>query len=112
MKAKVKSVWLYRAEGPINMNDREHTVETLEEAEDILSTWSLTVHKKASDKVDFKVTWNNDEAYEGTHYLKHERGETLSDQMISTLECYGGLKKPSHLSDKNWKLFTATLVTE
>lgn len=64
-KIPVKSIWLRRAEGP-HMDLGQSTVTSFEAADAVLKKWARTAPDDRSyNKVDFKVTWQDEETYEG-----------------------------------------------
>jgi len=109
-KIAVKSVWLNRAEGPV-----EECVKVLLEGSDSLETaqavfakWGKTAPEKGGgyDKCDFKVTFEDGETYEGRYDLQNtgynDSGETVAQQMANFVGFLAGTKRPAWMNDKQW----------
>jgi hypothetical protein len=70
---KVTNVRLMRAEGPSHLCRKERNVPSLKEATWIIHDWATTAPKDGCyDKVDFTVTWEDGETYEGRFDMKYE----------------------------------------
>lgn len=106
-KIPVKSIWLRRAEGP-NWDLGQRTVASFEAADQVLRKWSETAPEKGGyDKVDFKVTWQDGETYEGRYDLVHRNVAmaSLSTHIQEFCSFHGGLWCPSHLKRKDYDQF-------
>lgn len=75
-KARIKNIWLNRAEGRHHEVGQVHCAGNAEEtAHLVLLRWARTAPDDGScHKCDFRITWENGEAYEGRYDLTR-RGE-------------------------------------
>jgi len=120
-KAKVVSIYLYRAEGPTKVLERlgrQRTVASYEEADRVLKTWSATAPKPGEgyDKIDFKVTWEDGQTYEGRYDLTQEdslharsRLNLIGSHIQQQLLFYSGLSRPRHLSPEDYERYLSQL---
>lgn len=105
----ISKVELTRAEGrtdiePENCAGRKETVNSITEANQVLKRWQATAK---SDKIDFTVYFGGAEhTYSGCYLLTKDKSPDLLGHVKSFLECYGGIKKPAHLTAKQWQGFT------
>jgi hypothetical protein len=98
-KVSVKSIWLRRAEGPTKLLG-QRTVATFEAADAVLRDWAGTAPEGGGyDKVDFKVTWEDGETYEGRYDLVRDDTSkaSLATHMREFCSFHGGLWCPSHM---------------
>lgn len=109
-KSQAVKIEISRAEGSIHECGIWHTVESWEAADALLNTWSHTASENGgSDKCDFKITFADDDTYNGTFYLKHWRCQLESDYSLSLsnhvekhLRISSG-EKPQWMDDERWK---------
>lgn len=57
------------------------------------------------DKTDFILTYADGYTYKGRYDISPDNTDTLQQHVKSFCECYGGIKKPYHLSEKDWEMF-------
>lgn len=106
-KIPIKSIWLNRAEGP-NWDLGERTVSSFEDANRVLRKWAETAPKGGGyDKVDFKVTWEDGETYEGRYDLVREDTSkaSLEKHMREFCSFHGGLWCPPHMKRQAYDEF-------
>lgn len=106
-KIPVKTIWIHRAEGPTR-DLGEHLVASFETANAILRRWAQTAPDKGGyDKVDFKVTWDDGETYEGRYDLVREdtTKADLARHMKEFCSFHGGLWCPPHMKKEVYKEF-------
>lgn len=106
-KVRVKSISLNRAEGCTRALEAK-TVTSFEAADAVLREWARTAPEKAGcHKVDFKVTWQDGETYEGRYDLV--RADTskasLATHMREFCSFHGGLWCPSHMPREQYEEF-------
>lgn len=101
-KIPVKSIWLRRAEGP-HMDLGQSTVTSFEAADAVLKKWARTAPDDRSyNKVDFKVTWQDEETYD---LVKKDevRANLLGSHIQEFLLFHGGLWCPPHLTREDYE---------
>lgn len=98
-------VTLTRAEGPTNIAPencagRTETVKTISEANEVLQRWRKTAHH---DKIDFTIQFSHEDwSYSGCYILAPDETPDLLGHVKNFLEFYGGIKKPSNLTQRQW----------
>jgi len=55
-------------------------------------------------KTDFTITFEDGEEYKGRYDIGSDY-PTLSDHVINFCQIYGGIKKPSRMTDSQWEKF-------
>jgi hypothetical protein len=87
-KIKAKTIWLHRGEGPISEAGRTVVVEVPDvwkKAHLVLLEWSDTAPRGGGyDKCDFKVTWEDNESWEGRCDIKHWSHGGDADLYVNT----------------------------
>lgn len=108
-KIGVKEIYLYRAEGPaLSDGTRKRTVKTYKEARSVLRDWSSTAPKAGEgyDKVDFKVTFEDGETYEGRldikHYTAPNNDLDVAQHIKDTVKYYSG-ERPAWRKEKDYE---------
>ena len=106
---KVHRVWLNRVEGQKGQLGQT-TARSLDEANRILKTAAITAPKDGGHhKVDFKVTWEDGEKYEGRYDLTY--ADTWKPDLGNTIRrfmnFYGGLERPPHMTDEQYEAVVA-----
>jgi len=93
-KIPVTSVEIERAEGLVE-ECITVTVNSLAEADAVLSRWAVTAPKRGYDKCDFKITFADGETYSGRYDLSFDRTKqdtaTLAEHVSRHCSFYSGL---------------------
>jgi len=116
-KRPVASIRLYRAEGPTAELDRERTVTVTGRAawlsaRSVLLRWGTTAPRGgAYDKVDFEVTWEGGDTYNGCFDLHREGPFNVGEHIRQFQEVYGGLRKPAHMTPEQYAAFLDACTT-
>lgn len=99
MRRQVTSVWLRRAEGPINELTEWLEFGTFEDANRQLRVWASTAPDSGGyDKCDFKIVYNNneeDDAYEGRFDLERKhwgQPDLLQEHIRDFVTWYWGVR--------------------
>lgn len=113
-KLQVTEIWLERLEGKseeqtliaseVGSNSSCNSKKNIWQlANEILARWAVTAPTRGYDKVDFKVSWEDGETYEGRYSLKYHDIilANLGRHIHSFLMFY--LEKPRHLSKENYQ---------
>jgi hypothetical protein len=111
---KIKSIWLNRAEGP-HIECYDLTVANMKQANDVLTKWSKTAPIDGSiDKVDFRISWENGNIYEGTYGLQSNKvvQPNLAKHVIDFIAFHIGLHTPKHLTAIQHKEYLQRSMTE
>jgi len=107
-KVSVKSVWLSRAEGR-TQEIEQRTVSSVEAADEQLQRWAHTAPKDGSyHKTDFKVTWSDDETYEGRYDLQfddYKKNNLLGSHIQQHMAFIGGLVCPERMSREQYDAY-------
>jgi hypothetical protein len=109
---RVKKVWLNRAEGPTKLLTGPRTASSLEDADRIIKGWATSAPKDGGyDKVDFKVTWDDGEIYEGRYDMVYADSwkANIGDQIRRFLSFYGGAECPYHMEQDKYEKTVAML---
>src|SRR5581483_8893162 len=111
----VKKIKLYRAEGVrLEMNNRTREVTTWKGAEEILLGWSHTAPKpdEGYHKCDIEITWDNDHTIKFRYdlYRIGSGFESLSKHVHGMLSFNGGVGKPSHFSESDYRRYLTDMV--
>lgn len=85
----------------------ERTTSSLEAADAILRRWSKTAPEKGHGyhKVDFKITWQDGESYDGRYDLEHEDGtkkNLIGEHVQQFLSFHAGYWCPPHLTREEY----------
>ncbi len=115
MSITIATVTITRAEGQIGLDDfNPHTFDSMIEANSYLRDMALTApNSGGSDKVDFKVTFEDEQSYTGTYDLKQEDMATgdLSAHMRAFVRFNTGRHCPEHLTPEQYQEFTQRFDT-
>lgn len=125
-KIAVKKIWLARGEGPtaeigqvtieprFSGARRGTTSEHLYDLADaVLRLWASSAPASGGyDKVDFIVTFDDGETYEGRFDMT--RADRFEEQLLQrhmweSLTFSAGVRKPSHLSKEDYKRYLANI---
>ena len=109
-QSKVVKIELRRGEGASIDCGKWHTLYSWEEADRLLKKWSITAPKDGGyDKCDFKISFDDDDKYQGRYDLKHWSCKqdsgleiSLAQHVKGFLEFVSGVR-PSWMSDNQWK---------
>lgn len=102
---KVASIWIRRAEGTT-----EECVETLVDgfalANKVVRAWSATAPCSGGyHKVDFVVTFEDGEQYEGRIDLTRFATVDIAKHMVDYLTFYAGVRRPSNITAESYERF-------
>lgn len=104
MSINIASVTITRAEGTINLDSFESMIE----ANSYLQDMALTAPANGGyHKVDFKVTFEDEETYTGRYDLKQEdmtKGD-IADHMRSFVRFNTGQSCPAHMTPEQYEEF-------
>ena len=105
-RSKMTNIWLRRAEGR-SAQCYGLDVQTWTDSDYVLRGWAVTAPKEMGyDKVDFLVTWEDGETYEGRFDMKYEHKleeNLLGRQITDVLMFYAGENKPDYMKEQAYR---------
>lgn len=107
-KTPVSKITIIRTEGPAGSDFEGHEFTSFADAQHHLVSISQGAPEPDEggyDKVEFLVEWEDGETYAGRYDLVRGAGDQLCDQVINTCTFYLGLRKPAHMSAKDYIRF-------
>lgn len=107
-KVKPRYIILDRAEGLLRECGQPEVTYTWPHADQILRRMAQTAPKQSYHKVDFVVVYQNGETYSGRYDLTKQdayKSDLLKTHIREFALCYSGLKKPSHMTDLQYREF-------
>jgi hypothetical protein len=102
---KVTEIWLNRAEGP-TQDVGQKKVKSFADANRVIKNWATSAPKNGGyDKVDFKVTWEDGEVYEGRYDMTYEDTwkANIGDQIRRFMLFHSGLERPYWLTEDRYQ---------
>ncbi len=109
---QVKNIWINRAEGFSDECGIDHIVSDFNEADAMLAQMSQSAPDDFGyNKVDFRITFEDDNTYEGTYDLKHYSVELpdLEGHVARELNFYAGNYCPDHMTVEQYRDFLTSL---
>ncbi len=111
MSIGIANIEITRIEGNTDLdNFKPHTFDSMVEANSYIKDIASSAPEHGGyDKVDFKVTFEDEETYTGRYDLKRDHTTTgdLGDHMRSFVRFYTGRSCPAHMTPEQYEEFIA-----
>lgn len=106
----VKEIKLEKMEGNPE-NNFEVKVGSWEAADKMLKLWQKQMNN-CYDRIEFKITFEDDGTYNGSHDLDANEDINLKDRVNTYIKARAGVEKPPKMSEETWESIKKNFVDE
>jgi hypothetical protein len=97
-KIPIKTIEITRVEGLITDSFQKVTVTSFAAANSELTWMARTAPAVGYDKVDFRITWQDEQFYEGRYELTENMSADLGKHVLTFCSVHGGRLRPERLT--------------